>query len=198
VAEQDDKSPLTDGQMPPGEAAEDMAGAAETGPEALQAELEQVTRELADTREQMLRVAADAQNIRRRAEKDVEAARKFALERFVGELLPVVDNLERALEAADGDDPAVQPLLDGVDLTRKSFLDALRKFNVEQLDPTGEPFDPERHEAMSLVEQPGVAANTVLNVVQKGYVLNDRLLRAAMVVVARGGAGGGGKIDEQA
>src|SRR5690625_7851637 len=70
VAEQDDKSPLTDGQMPPGEAAEDMAGAAETGPEALQAELEQVTRELADTREQMLRVAADAQNIRRRAEKD--------------------------------------------------------------------------------------------------------------------------------
>src|SRR5690625_7167027 len=115
-------------------------------------------------------VAADAQNIRHRAEKYLEAARKFALERFVGELWPVVDNLERALEAADGDDPAVQPLLDGVDLTRKSCLDALRKFNVEQLDPTGEPFDPERHEAMSPVAQPGAAAHTAVHVVKKSYV----------------------------
>src|SRR5690625_3882008 len=110
VAEQDDKSPLTDGQMPPGEAAEDMAGAAETGPEALQAELEQVTRELADTREQMLRVAADAQYIRRRAEKDLEAARKFALVSFVGDLLPVVDNIELSLDAAYSEYLAVQHL----------------------------------------------------------------------------------------
>lgn len=200
MAEQhDDDSPLSEDRPVPADAA-DGDGVADT--EALQAELARVNEELTEAREQVLRVAAEAQNVRRRADKDIEAARKFALERFAGELLPVVDNLERALEAADGENPASKPLLDGVALTRKSFLDVLQKFHIEQIDPVGEPFDPQLHEAMSMVENPDVEPGTVLHVMQKGYTLNGRLIRAAMVMVARGGTDGSGpagkKVDEQA
>ncbi|MDA8752738.1 nucleotide exchange factor GrpE, partial [Halieaceae bacterium] len=130
---------------------------------------------------------ADAQNVKRRAEQDVEKARKFALERFCSELLPVVDNLERALEAAPADNDAVKPIAEGVELTLKSFLDALGKFNIEQVHPEGEPFDPQVHQAMSMVENPDVEPNTVIAVMQKGYTLNGRLVRPAMVMVSKSG-----------
>lgn len=165
--------------------------------EALQAELAKLTDELAEAQDQALRVAAEAQNIRRRADKDVENARKFALERFASELLPVVDNLERAMDAADREQTVVKPLLEGVELTYKSFLDVLQKFQIQQLDPAGEPFDPQLHEAMSMVDNPDVEPNTVLHVMQKGYTLSGRLLRAAMVMVSKGGAGSK-KVDETA
>ena len=132
-----------------------------------------------------LRAQADAQNIKRRAEQDVEKARKFALEQFCKELLPVMDNLERALEAAPTDEELVKPIAEGVELTLKSFVDAMKKFKIEVLDPLGEPFDPQFHQAMSMVENPDVEPNTVTLVMQKGYTLNERLMRPAMVMVSK-------------
>ena len=99
--------------------------------------------------DEALRAQAEAQNTIRRAEQDVEKARKFALERFCNELLPVVDNLERALEAAEGDEEILKPIAEGVELTLKSFLDALQKFSIEPVSPQGEPFDPQLHQAMT-------------------------------------------------
>jgi len=132
-----------------------------------------------------LRAQADAQNIKRRAEQDVEKARKFALERFCKELLPVIDNLERALEAAPANEELVKPIAEGVELTLKSFIDAMKKVNIEVVNPLGEPFDPQFHQAMSMVENPDVEPNTVTLVMQKGYTLNDRLVRPAMVMVSK-------------
>lgn len=148
--------------------------------------------ELAAARDQVLRAQAEVQNTRRRAEQDVERARKYALERFCGELLPVVDNLERALESASGDDEQLRPIAEGVELTLKSFLNALGKFNIEPLDPAGEPFDPQFHQAMSSVENPDVEPNTVVAVMQKGYTLNGRLVRPAMVMVSKAATGDAG------
>ena len=119
----------------------------------------------------------------------MEKARKFALERFCGELLPVVDNLERALEAAIGDSDIVRPIAEGVELTLKSFHDALKKFHIVAVDPAGEPFDPQLHQAMSMVENGDVEPNTVIAVMQKGYTLSGRLVRPAMVMVSKSPAG---------
>jgi len=147
--------------------------------------IEQLQEQLVEAQDAVLRAKAEAQNARRRAEKDVEHARKYALEKFCGELLPVVDNLERALEAAQIEHEAIQPISEGIDLTLKSFLDVLAKFNVERLDPVGEPFDPQLHQAMTMVENPEVEPNTVMAVMQKGFTLNGRLVRPAMVVVSK-------------
>ena len=132
-----------------------------------------------------LRAKADAQNIKRRAEQDVEKARKFALEQFCKELLPVIDNMERALEAAPENAELVKPIAEGVELTLKSFVDALKKFKIEVVNPLGEPFDPQFHQAMSMVENAEVEPNTVTLVMQKGYTLNGRLVRPAMVMVSK-------------
>ncbi len=151
--------------------------------------LEEVVAQLqvdaAEARDAALRAQADAQNVKRRAEQDVEKARKFALEQFCKELLPVIDNLERALEAAPEGEQAVRPITEGVELTLKSFTDALKKFHIEVVDPVGEPFDPQLHQAMSMVENPDVEPNTVTLVMQKGYTLNGRLVRPAMVMVSK-------------
>ncbi len=152
---------------------------------ALQLDLAAAQEQLKATQEQILRAQADSQNVRRRAERDVENAHKFALEKFVGELLPVIDNLERALAAANADEGANSSISEGVELTLKSFLDVLTKFKVEQIDPHGEPFDPQNHQAMTVIENPDAEPNTVLDVMQKGYGLNGRLLRPAMVVVSK-------------
>ncbi|MDZ7782789.1 MAG: nucleotide exchange factor GrpE [Halioglobus sp.] len=157
----------------------------ESGGETPEQQVERLQKEAAEARDAALRAQADAQNVARRAEQDVEKARKFALERFTAELLPVVDNLERALQAASGEDAAVQPIAEGVELTLKSFLDALGKFNIEVVDPEGEPFDPNLHQAMSVVENDEVEPNTVISVVQRGYTLNGRLVRPAMVMVSK-------------
>lgn len=171
--------------------AENLQGeSAQAAPESgegasLEQQLEVAKQEAADAKEQALRAVAEAQNVRRRAEKDAESARKFALERFAGDLLEVADNLDRALAAADDSDEALKPILEGVELTRKTLIDALSRHNVEQIDPVGEPFDPQFHEAMAMVPNPDVEPNTVIEVMQRGYTLNGRLLRAAMVVVAK-------------
>jgi molecular chaperone GrpE len=161
---------------------EDGGGFAEPS---LEQTVEQLQEDLVSAKDAALRAQADAQNVKRRAEQDVEKARKFALERFCSELLPVVDNLERALEAAAGGDEAVKPIAQGVELTLKSFLDALKKFNIEVVNPEGEPFDPQLHQAMSMVENNEVEPNSVIAVMQKGYTLNGRLVRPAMVMVSK-------------
>ena len=168
-----------------GKAAEDAVEAVEELEEA-EITLETLQDELAQAKDAALRAAAEAQNARRRAEQDVEKARKFALERFAGELLVVVDNLERATEAtASAEDDAVKSIAEGVDLTLKSLLDVLGKHQVEVVDPVGEPFDPNLHQAMTMVPNPDMEPNTVMDVMQKGYTLSGRLLRPAMVVVSK-------------
>ncbi|GGY37443.1 protein GrpE [Bacterioplanes sanyensis] len=155
--------------------------------------LSQAQEEIAELKEQQLRIQAEMQNVRRRAELDVEKAHKFGLEKFASEMLTVVDNLERALAAA-GEDEATKALREGVEMTLSGLLAALEKFQVHPVDPQGEPFDPELHQAMSMVENPEVDANTVIAVMQKGYTISGRLLRPAMVMVSKGA----GKVDEQA
>ncbi len=152
-----------------------------------------------ELQDQMLRTQAEMQNVRRRAEIDVEKAHKFALEKFVKELLPVADSLEKAVESTESQesrDELVVSIREGVEMTLDLFMKSLDKFNVKQLNPVGEPFDPQLHEAMSMVPAPDAEPNSVVAVVQKGYTLNDRLVRPAMVVVAR--AEDTPKIDEQA
>lgn len=182
-------------ENPAAQSAPDAAADPVVDVAALQAEVEQLQQQLADAKDQMLRTAAEAQNVRRRSEKDVENAHKFALEKFASALLPVADNLERTLDVADRSNEALKPLTEGVELTSRTLLDALKRFQVEQLDPLGAPFDPGFHEAVAMVENPAAEPNSVLQVMQKGYTLNGRLLRAAMVVVAKGAAK---KIDETA
>ncbi|MDP4536819.1 nucleotide exchange factor GrpE [Alkalimonas collagenimarina] len=151
----------------------------------LEAELEQLRKQVADQQDAMLRIKAEAENSRRRASQDVEKAHKFALEKFAGDLLPVVDNLERALGFINKDDESMNSVTEGVELTLKSFLDTVAKYGVQQLDPQGEPFNPDQHQAMSMMETADVAPNTVTFVMQKGYELNGRLLRPAMVGVSK-------------
>lgn len=163
----------------------DAAAAQAAGEEPSEDLVQQLEDDLAAARDAVLRAQADAQNARRRAEQDAEKARKFALESFCKELLPVVDNLERALEVTAGHDESVKPIVDGVELTLKSFQDVLHKFHIEPIDPEGEPFDPKLHQAMSMVENPEVEPNTVIAVMQKGYTLHQRLVRPAMVMVSK-------------
>ncbi len=139
---------------------------------------------------EVLRLHADAQNIRRRAEQDVEKAHKYGQERLLSELLPVIDNLERALQASGVEEnELLTALKQGVELTLKSFVDCLRKFNVDVLDPVGEPFDPLFQQAIGMVESKTAEPDSVLAVMQKGYSLNGRVLRPAMVMVARAPTG---------
>ncbi|MES2917156.1 MAG: nucleotide exchange factor GrpE [Pseudomonadota bacterium] len=140
----------------------------------------------AQVRETQLRAQAEIQNIHKRAERDAENARKYALEKFAAALLEVVDNLERALESTSDDNEATRGLMEGVALTHKQLVDALKRFSVETVDPRGQPFNAELHQAVSMQPAPGVAPNTVTAVLAKGYTLNGRLLRPAMVVVAAG------------
>ncbi|TMP71772.1 nucleotide exchange factor GrpE [Pseudoalteromonas sp. S1608] len=161
----------------------------EQSPEAeiamLYAELETAKQTIADQKDCVVRAAADVDNMRRRAAQDVEKAHKFALEKFANELLPVIDNLERAIEFSDKENETLKPLLEGIDMTVKSFNDAVAKFGVEIVNPQGEQFNPDFHQAMSIQPSNDVTPNTVLAVMQKGYTLNGRLLRPAMVMVSK-------------
>lgn len=133
--------------------------------------------------EKATRAMAELENVRRRADRDIANAHKYSLERFVDGLLPVVDSLEQALQLADKE--ANAGMHEGLELTMKLLLGVLSKHQVEQLDPTGEMFDPQQHEAMSMQESDGAKSNTILLVFQKGYKLNDRVIRPARVIVAK-------------
>ena len=151
----------------------------------LEEQLETAIQKAAEERERALRTAAEMENLRRRTELDVEKAHKFALEKFAAELLPVLDNLERAIELADKENDALKPMVEGVELTLKSMQSGVAKFGLVALDPTNQPFDPNAHQAMSMVPSADVAPNTVIAVMQKGYELNGRVIRPAMVIVSK-------------
>lgn len=157
----------------------------EVSVESLQAQLASLAAAYESAKEQSLRSQADAQNARRRAEQDIEKAHKFGQEKIVNDLLPVVDNLERALSTIDATNEAFTAIAEGIQLTHKSFIDALARHQVVVVNPHGEPFDPNLHQAVSAVPNPDVEPNTVINVFQKGYTLHGRLVRPAMVVVSK-------------
>ena len=166
---------------------QDPAEAAESSPVDIKAELDAAKAQAAENLDKFLRARAELENARRRAEIDLANAHKYAIERFAGELLAVRDSLElaRTVDIAKEDKVALQKMHEGLDLTLKLMDDAFRKFNLTIIDPTGAKFDPEKHHAISVVESAEVPANHVVNVMQKGWMLHERVLRPAMVVVAR-------------
>ena len=144
-----------------------------------------ISEELANLKDQVLRSLAEVENVKRRAARDVENAHKFAVEKLINDLFPVLDSLEKAVETAKSTEGA-DAIAEGVSLSLKLFVDTLSKSGVEQIDPLGEPFDPQLHEAMTMVPNPDAEPNSVMDVMAKGYVLNGRLVRAAKVIVVKG------------
>jgi molecular chaperone GrpE len=143
-------------------------------------QLEAKSSEAASLKDQLLRLGADFENLRKRSHRENEEARKFGIEKMARDVLPVIDNLERALQHAKSGDPVV----DGVRMVAKQFLDVLAQYGVRAFESVKQPFDPERHEALSQVPTPGVAVGTIVAEMQRGYMIHDRLLRAAQVAIA--------------
>lgn len=169
-----------------------------TDPDALQALLEDARNKADSHWDQCLRLQADIDNLRKRNERDLINAHKFALEKFAVDLLPVKDSLEMGLAAA-GENTDVAGLKEGGELTLKMLTSAMAKYNINEVNALNEIFNPEYHEAISVQERADVKPNTVVTVVQKGYVLNDRLIRPAMVIVSKATQeSSGGQLNEQA
>ncbi len=153
--------------------------------EALKKQLKQAEKQAAENWDKAVRTQAEMENLKRRTQKDLENAHKYGLEKFAKELLTVIDSLELGIQASTSDAPEVVALREGSELTIKQFESVFAKFNIEALDPTGQVFNPELHQAMTMHPSADVEPNTVLNVFQKGYILNGRLIRPAMVVVSK-------------
>jgi len=135
--------------------------------------------------DQIIRLRAEMENNRKRAARDVENAHKYALKNFMESLLPVIDSIEMGQVAAMADNATLESIREGLDLTVNMLVQVLQRSGLEQIDPLGEKFDPERHQAISMVDVEGAETNTIVEVMQKGFLLNERLIRPAMVVVAR-------------
>lgn len=181
--EQEVEAKETQGEELP-EVAEADTQQSEVDVETLQQLLEKEKEQSQANRDVALRAQADMDNLRKRTTRDIENAHKFALEKFVNELLPILDSMTLGMNAAESAEN-VEELREGMDLTLKMFNGALEKFGVKEIDPQGEKFNPEQHEAISMQEIEGSESNTVVSVMQKGYELNGRLVRPAMVVVAK-------------
>ncbi len=166
--------------------------------EELKKELEEARQKANDARDKAVRAQAEMENLKKRTQKELEDAHKFVLTSFSKELLPVFDSLVLGLQAATGDSEEVKKFREGSELTIKQFESLFAKFNIVAIDPLGQPFNPEQHQAMLMQEVDGAEPNTVVNVFQKGYTLNGRLLRPAMVVVAKAAEKPSQQIDEQA
>lgn len=151
----------------------------------LRAQLEEAEAKAKEYWDRLLRTEAEKENARKRAERDAEAARRYAVEGFASELLSVRDSLELGLEAARQDDADLEKIREGTELTHRMLTQLFEKFHIEEIDPVGQKFDPELHQAMSMQEVEGSESNTVVSVMQKGYRLNERLLRPALVMVAK-------------
>ncbi len=150
--------------------------------DALLEELEEAKRMAGECQERMLRMQAEMENLRKRAQRDLSSAHKFAIEKFAGELLQVKDSLELGLGAGD---VKAEKLREGTELTLKMLVSTMQKFSIEEIDPAGEAFDPNLHQAMTTQESHEHEPNTVIQVMQKGYTLHERLLRPAMVIVSK-------------
>ena len=175
----------TEADSPPEVAADEKPEDAES----LKASLEEARREIAGLEDRALRAAAESENVRRRADRSIENARKFALERFVEDLLPAVDSFERAVEAASGHAKGgaseASAMAEGIELSLKLLIGAMERQGIAVVDPIGAPFDPNLHEAMTMVDNAEVEPGSVVDVFQKGYTVNGRLIRPARVIVAR-------------
>jgi molecular chaperone GrpE len=197
--EQASPEDVSDTEQPTPE--ETLAGGeeAEDGKEDLSTMLEDARARADENWNQCLRLQADIENLHKRNERDLSNAHKFALEKFAAELLPVKDSLEMGVAAAEEQNADVARLKEGGELTLKMLTAALEKHNIKEINPLNEIFNPEYHEAMSMQEREDVAPNTVVTVVQKGYLLNERLIRPAMVIVSRATSqSSGGQLNEQA
>jgi molecular chaperone GrpE len=185
----------TDGRAPrlePDENGPQQAAAASPDATAPDDAVEALTRETAELKDRLLRALAETENMRRRCERDVADARAYGISSFARDLLVVADNMRRALDSLEAavrenEDPGIKALVDGVELTERELLNALDKHGVKRIDPMGTKFDPHRHQAMFELPDPSVPAGTVVQVVQPGYVLAERVLRPAMVGIAKGG-----------
>jgi molecular chaperone GrpE len=154
--------------------------------EEMQQKLDEAEQKADQYWDRILRMQADSENALRRAERDVANAHKYALEKFVTELLPIIDSLELCISSVTPElQTAAGPVIEGVNLTLKMFYSALEKFEIKQVNPVAELFDPEHQQAISMQYDPGVKPGTVISVLQKGYTLNNRLLRPALVVVSK-------------
>ena len=148
-------------------------------------DLASIETQIYELKDALLRSQADLQNVRRRAERDLENAHKYAVEKFVKDLLPVFDSMDRALQLAETTEGFDSSMLEGMKMTHKLLVDTAVKHGIESIDPVGSPFDPNQHQAMSMVESDEQEANTVVAVMQKGYKLEGRVMRPAMVVVSK-------------
>jgi molecular chaperone GrpE len=157
----------------------------EESDETIEEQLEKAQATIKDYWEQMMRLRAEIENNRKRTERDLENAHKYALKSFVESLLPIVDSMEMGQVAAAADNATLESIREGSDMTMSMFIQVLEKCGLEAIDPMGEKFDPEKHQAISMLEIEGAESNSVVEVMQKGFVLNDRLIRPAMVVVAK-------------
>jgi molecular chaperone GrpE len=158
-----------------------------------QGSVEMLSREVAESRDKMLRTLAEMENLRKRTSREVADARTYGITGFARDVLEIADNLQRALDAVPAEaraaaDPGLKALIEGVELTERSLLNALEKHGVRKLDPSGEKFNPNFHQAMFEIPDPSVPAGTVVQVVQAGYMIGERVLRPALVAVSKGGA----------
>lgn len=187
VGDEDDPLGFGDDRMSADDAEDDSDSEEEDEDEltVLQKQLIEAESKSADYWDRLLRLQAEMENQRKRAQNDVTKARKFALEGIVGDLLPVKDSLELGLAAAAAEDADPKSLIEGAELTLKMLAQVLEKNNVLEVNPIDEKFDPEFHQAMSMQEVEGKAANIVTGVMQKGYTLNERLVRPALVMVSK-------------
>lgn len=185
----------------PGEASSDPAANAD---EVLRlgAEVDTLKGQIADLTDRMLRAHAEMENMRKRAEREREETAKYAITKFARDVVNVADNFERAIQAvpagAADQDPALKSLVEGVSMTEREFLNVLEKNGVKRINPKGEAFNPHQHQAMMEMQNADVPPGTILEVYQAGYVIEDRVLRPAMVVVAKGGAKAGSSKAEAA
>ncbi|RLA06527.1 MAG: nucleotide exchange factor GrpE [Gammaproteobacteria bacterium] len=176
------------GQVPGEEAepgAEVEAGAEETVEESIEQQLDKAHATIKEYWEQILRLKAEIENNRKRSVRDIENAHKYALRNFSESLLPIVDSMEMAQKAAEAENASLESIIEGTELTMSMFIQVLEKHGLQELDPIGEKFDPEQHQAISMVEDKSAESNIVVSVMQKGFMLNERLVRPAMVVVSK-------------
>ena len=159
--------------------------AADSEADSVEAQLAKTQETIKDYWDQMMRLRAEIENNRKRAERDIENAHKYALKNFIESMLPIIDSMEMGQAAARADNATLDSIREGSEMTMKMLLQLLEKQGLETIDPLGEKFDPERHQAMSMIDAEGAEPNTVVEVMQKGFALHDRLVRPAMVVVAK-------------
>jgi len=175
-------APEADAEAP---AADDGDDGAQLADDSLEQQLQQAQSTIQEYWDQIMRLRAEIDNNRRRAERDIANAHKYALKGFIENLLPVIDSMELGQAAAVADNATLESIREGLELTFNMFVQVLRRNGLEQINPLGEKFDPERHQAISMIEAENVEPNSVIEVMQKGFVLNDRLIRPAMVVVSK-------------